>query len=214
MKHYHYDRDTGEFIGSTNASLDPLETRAAGKDVYTRPPAHATSDAPPAAGEDQVAVYRDGSWSLVPDHRGHTYWLSDGSEHTISEIGIVPPAEAEPALPPAIELERAREAKRAEIRAAYAAAAVVPQLIDGVEYHSGFDSITRLDGARRLAEQLGAAEVVFWDTSNAGHTLPLSAADQVIHTLGQQVQALFAKKQQLMVDIDSADVSSLDAISW
>ncbi|WP_425063193.1 hypothetical protein [Pyruvatibacter mobilis] len=39
-------------------------------------------------------MYQTDRWSLVPDWRGHTYWLPDGSHHTINDIGVEPPATA------------------------------------------------------------------------------------------------------------------------
>lgn len=34
------------------------------------------------------------SWELVPDYRGVTYWLPDGSAHTITELGVETPVDA------------------------------------------------------------------------------------------------------------------------
>lgn len=101
---YHsYNPTTGEHIGQVSASIDPLESKLAGEPVYMLPPAHATSDAPVGAGDGEVDVYRNGAWTVVPDHRGAVYWLADGSRHEITELGIVPPAAAltdEPVIPP------------------------------------------------------------------------------------------------------------------
>ena len=63
---YNYHPQTGEYAGAETACESPLEPG-----VYLLP-AHGTTDEPPAAGPGYVAVYRDGAWSLVEDHRGET----------------------------------------------------------------------------------------------------------------------------------------------
>lgn len=92
---YSYDRATGEYLGEAVAQPNPRRPGA-----YLLP-AFSTETAPPAAGEHEAAVYREGAWSIVPDWRGHIYWLADGSRHEITELGVEPPDEAldEPPLP-------------------------------------------------------------------------------------------------------------------
>ena len=100
--YYNYQSGSGEYIGSVSAAIDPLATKKSGQTVYLGPPAHATPDAPPLTGVNQVAAYNNG-WSVVPDHRGTVYWLPDGTRHEISDIGIEPPENAlteEPVMPP------------------------------------------------------------------------------------------------------------------
>ncbi|MBD3814249.1 MAG: hypothetical protein IE917_18890, partial [Betaproteobacteria bacterium] len=72
---YAYDKDTGEYIGTIEADPSPLE-----KDKWLYP-AYTTDQLPPTAGTNQAAVFQNNAWSLVPDWRGHTYWLADASEH-------------------------------------------------------------------------------------------------------------------------------------
>ena len=74
---YHYHPHTGEYTGSTQAQMSPLEP-----DVPLIP-AHATTQAPPAAGAHQAAVFDAAAnkWQLVPDWRGvQIYSTADGSE--------------------------------------------------------------------------------------------------------------------------------------
>lgn len=97
---FSYDPYSGEYLGETLAHRSP---RGEG---YLMP-AFSAAEAPPATGEREVAVYRDGAWSVVPDWRGHIYWLADGSEHEIKELGEEPPVDAlaEPPPPPPPEPE-------------------------------------------------------------------------------------------------------------
>ena len=82
---YNYDPDTGECLGPETAHESPLEPG-----VYLLP-AHSTETAPPEAGEHQAAVYSDGAWTLVEDHRGEVYYDTATQErHEIKVLGVVP----------------------------------------------------------------------------------------------------------------------------
>lgn len=85
---HHYAPATGEYLGSSAADADPVN---AGEYLM---PAFCTQTAPPAAGEHETAVWQAGAWALVPDYRGHTYWLPDGSRGRVIKLGEAPPAGA------------------------------------------------------------------------------------------------------------------------
>lgn len=92
---YHYHRETGELLGADEAELDPLERQPL-------VPAHSTVQEPPAPQPGEVARFDGEEWHLVPDHRGESYWLADGSRVVIMGLGVAPPPEAlsEPPPPP------------------------------------------------------------------------------------------------------------------
>ncbi|GAK43596.1 tail assembly chaperone gp38 [Tepidicaulis marinus] len=100
---YHFDALTGELSGTTPARANPKQEGA------WLLPAFATFTAPPEVAEHEAAVYAEGAWTIVPDWRGHTYWLADRSKHKITELGIEPPAEAlsEMPAPPFAEVKAA-----------------------------------------------------------------------------------------------------------
>lgn len=78
---YGYDALTGEFTGAVQEFL------AQGVGL----PACACLTAPPDAQAGMVAVYQDGSWQRVPDHRGETvYPLSGGAPVKITALGDYP----------------------------------------------------------------------------------------------------------------------------
>lgn len=78
---YGYDALTGEFTGAVQEFL------AQGVGL----PACACLTAPPDAKAGMVAVYQDGSWLNVPDHRGETvYPLSGGAPVKITALGDYP----------------------------------------------------------------------------------------------------------------------------
>ncbi len=110
---HHYSPQDGAYLYASEARLDPLERNPL-------VPANATTIAPPEVKAQQVAVWVDGAWQIKPDHRGETYWLADGSEHTIDKIGVAPPAGALDEKPPQPRELQLKEAL-ARIDAAHAA---------------------------------------------------------------------------------------------
>ena len=86
---YNFDASTGEFTGSSDEYL------AQGVGL----PANACITAPPIIEAGQAAVYRDGNWQVVADHRGEkVYSITDGSATEIAELGDYP-AGATPLAP-------------------------------------------------------------------------------------------------------------------
>lgn len=80
------------------------------------PPATATLAEPPWPGEKEARQWNPDScaWELLPDHRGETYWLANGSQHVITEVGQKPPAHAltEPPPPTAPQIEATARSQR------------------------------------------------------------------------------------------------------
>lgn len=78
---YNYDAVSGEFTGSNDEYL------AQGVGL----PANACITAPPAAEAGSVALYLNGSWQAIADHRGETvYSFDDGSAIIIRAPGDYP----------------------------------------------------------------------------------------------------------------------------
>ncbi len=78
---YHYDLQTGEYIGSSEEFL------MQGIGI----PDHSTFLPPPPVEKGMVAIYRDGSWHILVDHRGEiVYSTINGSEIYIFDIGDYP----------------------------------------------------------------------------------------------------------------------------
>ena len=91
---YHFSPATGEYLGSSAADADPVD---AGEYLM---PAFCTQTAPPAADTHETARWTGNAWELVPDFRGQTYWLDDGSQHMVRDAGepLPPGALPEPPL--------------------------------------------------------------------------------------------------------------------
>lgn len=100
-----YSQLTGEYIGNTvEAQVCPFEN------IVIRQ-AYSSTSPPPETKENEVAVIRDldGSipadafgkdWQVLPDFRGTTYWLPDGSKHTVEDFGLPLPTTALMEEPP------------------------------------------------------------------------------------------------------------------
>lgn len=85
MDVYHYSEANGVFLSKGQAQRNPV---APDNPLIQN---NATPIAPPDAGENEVAVFKNGAWLIKPDFRGVVYWLPDGSLHEISEIDEVKP---------------------------------------------------------------------------------------------------------------------------
>lgn len=85
MKIYHYSRATGEYRGTGTADPDPL--RPGGYLI----PANSTTQAPPATGGNEVAVFETGQWVVKADYRGHVYYDTVTAEpRIVADIGKAP----------------------------------------------------------------------------------------------------------------------------
>lgn len=108
MRYYSFSPSTGEYIGSRAPQIDPLESVAAGATVYCLPGAFETTSEPPSTTPSLAAVWGGAAWSVLPDHRGETWWHG-GTEIKITTLGdpvklglskVAPPAD-----PPAATAE-------------------------------------------------------------------------------------------------------------
>ncbi|MCX5828772.1 MAG: hypothetical protein NTV58_12355 [Deltaproteobacteria bacterium] len=92
MKIYHWHPDTYEYLGTSEARIDPLETAKTRETVYMIP-AHATPDQPPQTGANQAARrINNDAWEVVDDYRGQEYWDKDtGEKITITALGVIIP---------------------------------------------------------------------------------------------------------------------------
>ena len=102
------------------------------------------------------------------------------------------------------ELEKAKNKKRQEVKWWLQEQEESSITVDGVDWHSGYESGMRLDAARRLAMEAGLTEVNFSDINNVYHTLTIPQATAVVLAVGADFQTKFAQKQAWMVAIANA----------
>jgi hypothetical protein len=86
MKIYHYNSETKEFIGESEAKIDPMATKRIGSPVYLTP-ANSTIIQPPKIEKGKSIIF-DNEWKTIDDHRGEIYYKKDsGQEIEIKELG-------------------------------------------------------------------------------------------------------------------------------
>jgi len=78
---YNYHPSNGVFLSEGEAEQDQLDA-----DNWLIP-AHATDKKPPKKKAGYALAFKNNKWQNVIDNRGTVYWLEDGSEHVISDIG-------------------------------------------------------------------------------------------------------------------------------
>lgn len=89
---YNYDPITGEYLSSSQAVIDPLESRLTGITKFLIP-ANATQIIPGNSKNGYVQCFdvTKNAWVSKEDHRGKTVWKKDTLEEvTISDIGEIP----------------------------------------------------------------------------------------------------------------------------
>ncbi len=84
MRAYAYD-ENGLYTGSRELREDVLNGG------YLPMASNETADVPPETGGREIARYHNGTWSVIPDHRGITYYdTSTREQHTITDAGVEP----------------------------------------------------------------------------------------------------------------------------
>lgn len=89
MNLYNYDKNTKEYLSTTLASADPLETKIKGEFVPLVP-ACATVIEPPKTGENEVAIFNGKAWEIKKDFRvSHKICDENFNIKDITEIGEI-----------------------------------------------------------------------------------------------------------------------------
>lgn len=180
MNIYNYHPSTREYLGASEAKIDPRETAKAGENVYLIP-ANATTDQPPESGTNQRARRNGDDWELVDDYRGQSYWNKDtGVEITITELGITIPNDSPTQAPPAGMFNPVWNGS------AWVESAIVFQCIK-VKAKTDVDRITRarisnLGEEKAKTEKLlaGAGVCAIWDEFIAARAVILQEGDDFV----------------------------------
>ncbi len=103
MNIYHYSELTFEYINTTTADLDPVETKKKGEFVPLVPK-FATTIKPPKVGKNEVAVFENNKWIKKADYRfTHKKVNEDLTVVNIVEIGEIDEIIVENSLADAIK---------------------------------------------------------------------------------------------------------------
>lgn len=97
---YRYD-DKGILVGQEEAFIDPLESKAAGKDIFVLP-AECTFVAPAKDKDGYVQKWNGSAWEYVENHVGKVGYV-DGKSYEVKEYGPLPDDWSETPPPPTKE---------------------------------------------------------------------------------------------------------------
>lgn len=195
---YEFDPATGLFLGAGSFQENPHQPGE-----YIRPE-NTTDIAPPGSvSENAVHVWNGAEWLEVPDHRGETWYDTDGAPVAISQPGD--PAEAGyTAAPPPPTLDELKAAKLTEIAARideeYALGYPVTSPANGdspftLQIRNDTDRTNWLTAARiydmQVAAGFGAtAGATIRSAGNTNHIYTFSDAAALLSALAQHGAAI------------------------
>ena len=89
MNLYNYDKNTKEYLSTTLASADPMETKIKGEFVPLVP-AYSTLMEPPKTDKNEVAIFNGEAWEIKKDFRvSHKICDENFNIKDITEIGEI-----------------------------------------------------------------------------------------------------------------------------
>lgn len=222
MRIYDISPTDGTVIDSAGreAPIDPMRQQP-------RVPAGATDSEPPTTGMNEAARWTGETWEVVPDWRGHVYWLTDGSRHEITELGTEPPADALDEEPPE-PLDKLASRKRAEINTARDTdlqAGMPYTMPDGTQetVQTRAQDEPNLLGLAIEARDLKAEGVtdpvlVLRVESNRNYQLTPQQMIELTDSAKEHKKLILGKSWQLKDAVDSAlaaeDREAIEAIKW
>lgn len=166
MNVYKYN-DNGEYIGTEEALLDPLETEQQGENIYLLP-ANATFTAPTEPQDGYVNVWNGTAWEQVEDNRGVEYWLPEDKygapAREMKELGALP--EGATTTPPEQSLEELKTAKIASMKAERDTKEVEPIEYNGHLYDYDDKARDRINAAIIALDMAGKEATLQWTTAN------------------------------------------------
>ncbi|MGF6604655.1 hypothetical protein P3T23_009411 [Paraburkholderia sp. GAS448] len=181
----------------------------------------------PEAGPNQIAVIVDGQWQLLTDWRGTTYWLDDGTKHTIVALGETLPADAllSPTAPPAPApptLDEAKADRIAMLRAGYATALRQPVrfttqagMTDAFATDTG--SVANLDAVLAACAKTQDFPSGLWLNASGLPVTPFSYADlqglvqAIANHPAPDYQDLLLKIRDVMA---ATTIGAVQAVTW
>jgi len=103
-----------------------------------------------------------------------------------------------------LKLDRLKEYKSNLVRVMFQVAQSENYTVkSGQTLQADYDSVQALDGAVRLVEQAGLKDVVLYGADNTPKTYSVKEAKDIITELAVRWQGIFAKKQSLLVELNS-----------
>nr|DAX10548.1 MAG TPA: protein of unknown function (DUF4376) [Bacteriophage sp.] len=212
---YKYDEKTKEYLGKTEALLDPLETQLQQKEIYLLP-ADATFSAPTLQ-EGYVSVFKEGAWENIEDNRGKEYWLQDDAYGTparkMETLGALP-ADAMFTQPKKM-LEQVKQEKIIELKIMRDTAEVEPITYNGNSYDYDDKARERINAAIIALDVQGADASIDWTTAdNADVKVTANDLRMVIAMVANRSNALHIAYRVAKAKVEQATtVAEVEAVT-
>ena len=224
MKFYLYDEKTKQFIKEQEGYLDPLETKAQGKDVYIVPP-FSTTEKPDLTSlkDNEILVFKGDKWTVeqefyvgkVVDCQGErvSKYVTDNDltfEPCDGGFKIV-----EKPVPKEKTLEELKEEKHAELKS------IMQTRRNAIQVEFDGDTFDANESAQEnmivllKAFDLGAPAVQIRSATEVTHTFDKDTCQQLSLAMLQAVQALYAEYWELKNQLAACEtVAEVEAIAW
>ena len=167
MHTYRFDPNTKEYLYAEEAFLDPLESKAQGRDVWLLP-ADSTFTVPPVPEKGYAVRWNGTAWEQVEDHRqkrdkggvivensGPPYWLPkdtwESPARYMTELGPLPAGAMLEAPEKPAEVLAEEELAKAKAERAQAVAAITVE-VDGMVFDGDEVAQERMARAVTLAD--------------------------------------------------------------
>ena len=224
MKYYLYDEKTKQFIKVQEGYLDPLETKAQGKNVYLVPP-FSTTEKPNLTNlkDNEILVFNGSKWQVeqefyvgkVVDCQGERvlrYVNDNGLTFEPCDDGF---KIVEKPLPKEKTLEELKEEKHAELKS------IMQTRRNAIQVEFGGDTFDANESAQEnmivllKAFDLGAPAVQIRSATEVTHKFDKDTCQQLSLVMLQAVQALYAEYWELKNRLAACEtVAEVEAIAW
>ena len=224
MKFYLYDEKTKQFIKEQEGFLDPLETKAQGKNVYLVPP-FSTTEKPNLSNlkDNEILVFNGNKWTVeqefyvgkIVDCQGErvSKYVTDNDltfEKCDEGFRIV-----EKPLPKEKTLDELKEEKHAELKS------IMQTRRNAIRVEFGGDTFDANESAQEnmivllKAFDLGAPAVRVRSATEVTHIFDKDTCQQLSLVMLQAVQALYAEYWELKNRLAACEtVAEVEAITW
>lgn len=223
MKYYLYDEKTKQFIKEQEGYLDPLETKAQGKNVYLVPP-FSTTEKPNLTSlkDNEILVFNGNKWQVeqefyvgkIVDCQGQrvSKYVTDNGltfEKYDGGFKIVEKQVKEKTL------EELKDEKHAELKSIMQTRRNVIQVkFDGDTFDANESAQENMIVLLK-AFDLGAPAVQIRSATEVTHTFDKDTCQQLSLVMLQAVQVLYAEYWELKNRLAACEtVAEVEAIAW
>lgn len=224
MKFYLYDEKTKQFIKEQEGYLDPLETKAQGKNVYLVPP-FSTTEKPNLTSlkDNEILVFNGNKWTVeqefyvgkIVDCQGErvSKYVTDNNltfEPCDEGFKIV-----EKPAPKEKTLDELKEEKHAELKSIMQTRRNVIQVEFVGDTFDANESAQENMIVLLKAFDLGAQTVSIRSSTEETHVFDKDTCQQLSLVMLQAVQALYAEYWELKNRLAACEtIAEVEAITW